>query len=456
MLKHLKTKAYTYYLKTVNAIAFIPTIIAFIFFIMVIVLIQVDQTFTIKSLIFKIPLLKIESIPTARTILATIIGGTFSLTIFSFSMVMVVLNQASSNYSPKLLGGLVGKKSNQFILGVYLGSIVYNLILLMQIGGENKTYELPHLSIVIGIIISLYCIILFVSFINNVSHDIQISNIVERIFVQTKKKIEKEENEQEEDYIKKNESSNNWISYNTKASGYLQNIATDTLVEIATNNNFQIRIEQYFGYFHSKGTPLFSINREVNERGVLKSVISCFIFYPGERIEDHTLYGLRQLSEIAVKALSPGINDPGTASTCLDYLSELLILRMNKNCNNNVRDKKNEIRIIFPVYKISELIDICILPILIYGKNDFFIMLKLSELLAKLAINDTRNELVKPLNKLAEAIISEAENSINNAYFRNYFFKKLKEIKEIKENYFNFSYPPIEKRRPISIINFKK
>ena len=76
------------------------------------------------------PALVIDDTDTAKTILSTLIGGLISLTVFSFSMVMVLLNQASSNFSPRVLPGIVSDQKHQIVLGLYIGTILYNIFIL--------------------------------------------------------------------------------------------------------------------------------------------------------------------------------------------------------------------------------------------------------------------------------------------------------------------------------------
>ncbi|MDY7394972.1 DUF2254 family protein [Aureibaculum sp. 2210JD6-5] len=109
----------------VHSIAFYPVLISLTYLLLAIGGLQVENLELISSLKKKIPYIFIEDYETARSILSTIIGGILSLTVFSFTMVMVVLNQASSNFSPRLLPNLISNKKHH-----YIGNIHWHLTVL--------------------------------------------------------------------------------------------------------------------------------------------------------------------------------------------------------------------------------------------------------------------------------------------------------------------------------------
>ena len=110
----------TTYKRTIHSIAFYPVIISACFFIFAMATISLENLDLIKGIKDDVPYLFIEDFNTARSILSTFIAGIISLTVFSFTMVMVVLNQASANFSPGLLPNLISNKKHQIILGIYI------------------------------------------------------------------------------------------------------------------------------------------------------------------------------------------------------------------------------------------------------------------------------------------------------------------------------------------------
>ncbi len=117
----------------------------------------------------------------AREILGTLITSIISLTVFSFSMVMVVLNGAASRLSPRVLPGLISDRRNQLILGNYLGCILFFLLMIAFIN-KNEPDSLPAFGVLLAVLMGLGCMALFVVFIRSISQSIQVDWIVGQLY----------------------------------------------------------------------------------------------------------------------------------------------------------------------------------------------------------------------------------------------------------------------------------
>jgi len=177
MLTNLRSRVQSIYLSIISSIAFYPALLSIFFFLLSLVMLSLETSEITNFLIDRANFLVISDADTARSILGTLIGGILSLMVFSFSMVMILLNQASSNFSPRLLPGLISDKSNQLVLGIYLGTIIYNIIVLISIVSDSDKYTINGLSILIGIVLGVVCLVMFVYFIHSISIGIQINNI---------------------------------------------------------------------------------------------------------------------------------------------------------------------------------------------------------------------------------------------------------------------------------------
>ncbi len=176
-MKKLFNRIVTFYHTISSKIAFFPTLIAFGGLVLAFLMIYFESKGISIKMLKIFPQLAIENGDTALSIINVCIGGLISLMVFSFSMVMLLLSQASSNYSPRLLPGLISDKKHQIILGIYLGTIIYNIFTLFSIEPSEEKYSLPGLSILLGIAATIFCLALFIYFIHNISQSIQINNI---------------------------------------------------------------------------------------------------------------------------------------------------------------------------------------------------------------------------------------------------------------------------------------
>jgi uncharacterized membrane protein len=228
-MKKLSRWLYTTYHNLINSIAFYPVLIAFGFFVFSFIVMYLEyKPFIIDFKKWISPLL-VGDKADARLILGTVIGSIFSLMVFSFSMVMLVLNSASSALSPRVIPGLITKKSHQVVLGYYIGTIVYCFILIINIQGETADFQIPTLGVLLAMSFAMYCLVLFVYFIHSISKSIQVDTILDRIFRQSSAQLDAIEESDEEFEIPDTE---NWHSVYSNEDGYLKRINRSELLRV--------------------------------------------------------------------------------------------------------------------------------------------------------------------------------------------------------------------------------
>lgn len=312
-----------------SKIAFYPSLLAISGFLFALLMIYLEQLGISRRVMEFFPKLMVEDGDTALTVLSACLGGLISLMVFSFSMVMLLLSQASNNYSPRLLPGLISDKRHQFILGIFMAAILYNIFTLFSIEPSEKKYTLPGLSILLGIVFTILCLVAFIYFIHNISQSIQINNILDNIFKQAKSRLKALIGSEEKDH-KSFPDIQDWHKYKAGRSGYFQNIAIENVLDLCDKLGTKIYISVPKGLFVLENAIFIKSEKELDEKA-LASIVSNISFARGELVEDNYILGFKQITEIAVKAMSPGINDPGTAINALDYLTELFALRMQKH-----------------------------------------------------------------------------------------------------------------------------
>lgn len=410
-MNHISVLFKRLYIKIVNSIAFYPAIISVGFLFFSLLIMQIEYTPFVIELKKGLKPMLVQGLDNARLILGTISGSIFSLMVFSFSMVMLVLNRASSTLSPRVIPGLITKKSHQVVLGMYLGTIIYSLILIVNIQSETAQYQIPTLGILLSMIFAITCLGMFVYFIDSISKSIQVDNILQRIFRNTLEQIHKAGIPETPAAMP---NTDGWFTIYSTNSGYMKQIELKNLSRICRENNLTIKITENPGFFFVTDYPIVKVNREIDTT-TANSIRNCFIFYIEEHVSDHYLFGFKQISEIAVKALSPGINDPATAIKSLDMLSILFIEKMDLKEKNYITDDNDKLLIIFREPTLEELLFINLTPIRAYGKEDATIMLKILESLKNLAFADKdKQEFQKELTKYMQSMIFSAEKYIVN------------------------------------------
>ncbi|MEO8116408.1 MAG: DUF2254 domain-containing protein [Bacteroidota bacterium] len=355
------------YLKIINSIAFYPALIALSFLALSIFMVRFDFSDLGKNFKAQLTWFSLKDATTARSIISSIVSGLISLTVFSFSMVMIILNQTASQMSNRILDRLIGNRFQQIVLGVYIGTIVFALFLLSTIRDINSGISIPAISTYFLIILTIIDIFLFIYFLHYITQSVKYQVIIQRIYADTKK-VMLEVCTVPEMPI---DSFLNFNGTEVKAmhAGIFEGFNKKALSHICGKYNCQVRILLRRGSFIFKDTIVAILSKNVDEEQTA-DIAGTFYINNDESLEKNFTYGFRQLTEVAVKALSPGINDPGTAIASLHALSKLFAFRLDQFPNNHFQNIQGQTCIISREWSIDELFSVCILPIWDYGKND--------------------------------------------------------------------------------------
>lgn len=318
MFEYFKKYIWNTWLVFRSSVAFYPSLISVLFLVSALLLIYAErQLLHIETH----SLFIIKDANTARTILSTIIGSIISLAVFSFSMVMLLLNQAANNYSPRVLPGLITDRRHQLVLGFFIGTVVYCLVLIVHVIPEAKAFNIPGLSVFFSMILTLFCIGLFVYFLHNISQSIQVTDILNQVYNKTLKGVEAEIIQFEE-ATTINETNREWFPLKSLETGYFQNINLPALEKIVKEENCSIFITLCTPCFAITGNSIAYVSKRISKE-LQYRISSNFLFSNDLLVENNFVYGFKQISEIITKAMSPGINDPGTALNGIHYLTNL-------------------------------------------------------------------------------------------------------------------------------------
>ena len=394
------------YNKIIRSIAFYPAIIAIGFLILSALMLQFDFSETGKQIKSNLSWLTLKDANTARSILSTIAGGIISLTVFSFSMVMIVLNQAASQMSNRMLESMIGNRFQQFILGVYIGSIVYALFLLTNIRDINSGIYIPALSIYLLLLLTVVDIFIFIYFLHYVTQSVKFETIIERVHKQTLNSLHRICSRQLPTNIEMPDTTPQKISL--PSSSYFQGFNKKELVKFACKHEGEIYFLYPVGAYLLKEIPLlnfYSANQLSEEE--IEEMLTRVDFYNGQPIDINPYYGFHQLAEVAIKALSPGINDPETAVLSLHALTDLFAYKFHHFNQSKFEDENGNVRIQTFDRSFEDLFEECYLPIWEYGKSDLYIQNAMQEMLEQLKQCDTEGRHTQLFTNFLNAIEKE-------------------------------------------------
>jgi len=430
MIKLLNTFL-SYYRRVLESIAFYPSLIAFLFFISAFISHWIEKLGATKWMIDNVPQLVINNADTARTLLSTFIGGLFSLTVFSFSMVMVILNQAASNFTPRLLPGIISSKRHQIVLGFYIGTILYCILILLTILPDGNAYTLPSFEILLCIIFAIICLGLFVYFVHSVSQDIQVNTILSRLMRDTADRLKLLDEQEERHREQQKLNTEDWQEIYSEKSGYFRGIEKETLMNVAEEEDTVFELLPINGTYVLKGNPILRSKEPLGDEAK-KDALSCIKFGNKEVVRDNYIVGFKQITEIATKAMSPGINDPGTALNAIDYLTHLFALRMKINDSVFYIDKSDVTRISLNALDFKDLLYQTVSQLRLYSKEDPSVMRRLLEMFNKLEFSPCEEEHFKEsIATEKELVLQDAEENIKNSADLEYL-RTMVDIESIK------------------------
>lgn len=388
------------YFLILNSIAFWPTVIALAFFLFSLLILRFENTTASQQLQQKITILLVHGLDNARLVLNAVITGIISLMVFSFSMVMIILSQASNSQSPRVIPGLASEKAYQIVLGFNIGTIVYALMMVLNLEDSNTLRNpVPEIGVLLAMLFAIVCLGLFVFFIHSVSRSIQVDNIMVRIYHNAVRHLQQEAKEYAglgADYEEPDTS--DWTVLLSREEGYLSLTEKDNMVNFACRHDLMIEILIKPGSFLVADYPLLKVSRDIRQnQELLEELYTYFIFSLSELNIRHYQYSLHQLSEIAVKALSPGINDPGTAITAVDFMTMIYLRKMACQTDRYLTDREGQVRVIRNVYSLDRLLYKYLTPIRHYGKADVMVTLKLLQCFRNLMYHDRHEKKHHPV-----------------------------------------------------------
>jgi uncharacterized membrane protein len=385
------------YNKTVSSIAFYPAFISIGFLLMSIVMLELDFSETGKNIKSQLSWLSLRDASTARSIVATIAGGVISLTVFSFSMVMILLVQAASQMSNRMLDSMIGNRFQQIILGFYIGTIVYALFLLSTIRDISSGIYVPALSIYLLLLFTVADIFLFIYFLHYVTQSVKYNTIIKRIHKQTLKTLQHTCTINKQQTIPFTPAEG--IVINMPVSNYYQGFRYNEVLHFAEKHKVVVHVLHPPGTYILKGVGIVKVfGQNVLADDDAKKLLLSFDFYAGQPIDENAYYGFHQLAEVAIKALSPGINDPETAVLSIHSLADLFLYLLNNFYPVAIADENGDDKIFVQQWTFETLFIECIYAIWDYGKNDRYIQNTMRQMIAQLRQCNTNSEIEKVLN----------------------------------------------------------
>ena len=362
----------------------------------------------------------------ARAVLSSVASSMVSVVATAFSITIVALQLASSNFGPRLLRNFMQDTGNQIVLGTFIATFIYCLFVLRTIhaGGEGYSLFVPQLSVTVGTGLAIVSIGVLIYFIHHASTIIQASHVITQVSGDLDKALDR----LFPGKIGESQANNSRqlgeipAKFDSEASpikatgeGYLQAIDDDELMKICRQYNLLVHLKTRPGKFIVKGSNLAMAFPKKGVTESLKEQINDAFIRGKERTEYQDLkFQIDQLVEIALRAISPGINDPFTAIRCIDRLSAGLSRLAQRDFPSPYRyDDEQNLRVIVEGVTFEGLVDAAFNQIRQYSKSDVAVTIRLLEAIACIATYTHNSKQREALRRQAEMILNSTREQIS-------------------------------------------
>ena len=326
----------------------------------------------------------------AQVILAGIAASMMTVVSIVFAILLMTLTLASMQFSPRIIVSFAKDRVTQWTLGIFLGTFSYCMAALPAARSLPHPFE-PVAAVLGAMVLALTCVGWLLFFIHHISQAISVNHIVDRIAKETEGVID--------DIMpwphwperllqtKAPPPTPDEIPLANPESGYIRFVDTQRLLDIAKQYHVRIRALRRVGHFVPQGIPLAMVAKgeRLGPEGTAR-LQAAFDLGPTRTLQQDVEFGVLQIVDIALKAISPAVNDPSTAISCVDQLSRVVIRFVARRPPDELLfDPPGVIRVSLGWIQFPRLLDAAFEQIRVYAKTDLAVSLRLLRALGDIA-----------------------------------------------------------------------
>jgi uncharacterized membrane protein len=356
----------------------------------------------------------------ARAVLSALAGSMITVVSVTFSVTVVALTVASQHFGPRLLSNFMRDKAAQLVLGTFIGTFAYCLVVLRTVRGESDQISafVPHLAVTGAMALAMMSVAMLIYYVHHVSASMQVSEITASVATDLQRSIERLYPDRLGDDLGQGRGAPppppEAVAIDAGASGYVQAVQADDLLELATECRTVIWLDVRPGDFvtregliarvHPAPADVPSVARRLNDAIVLGADRSA---------HQDAGFPVQQLVEVALHALSPGINEPFTAITCIDRLGQGLALLARRDTPSALRaDDEGRLRVVTTPLTFSDLIGDAFDPMRPYAAKDPTVARHVIDVLGRVARQASRQEDLDAIRHQGQLMVDAATREL--------------------------------------------
>ena len=363
----------------------------------------------------------------AKTMLSTVAGSVITVAGVVFSITIAALTQASSQFGPRLLRNFMRDTANQAVLGTFVGTFIYCLLVLRTIHGkvEDGVGFVPQASVTFAVLLAAASIAVLIYFIHHVSVSLQAPAVIAAVLKDLEDVIARLPEDQ--GGTGETVAASNGLPPDFAAAarpvpstkqGYVQAVDYEGLMEVAERSDLIVRLEYRPGQYVIAETPLLHAwpADRCGGEDFAGRVNTAFICGRSATTEQDLEQALRQMVEVAVRALSPGINDPFTAINCIDALGSAVCRIARRGLPGPLRyDRQGKLRIVTPVTTFAGVVDTAFNQIRQYGRDSVAVTIRLLEMIAICGRQAVSDDQRRCLLRHAKMVYEDSQDAVSQA-----------------------------------------
>jgi len=347
----------------------------------------------------------------AQIVLATIAASIMTVVSIVFAILLMTLTLASMQFSPRILLSFVGDRVTQWTLGIFLGTFAYCMAALPAARSVPHPFA-PVATVTCAMLLAVTCVAWLIFFINHISQSISVNHIVDRIARETEDVIDgtmpdPHRYAYDQEGVPYNDKKSERLVFSA-VSGYIRFVDTGRLLSLAKTFKLRVRILRRVGHFVPAGVALFGCSPDDRLDSERERVLrAAFDIGPSRTLQQDVEFGVIQIVDIALKAISTAVNDPSTAITCVDQLGRILIRFVGRHPPHTLLcDPPHVVRVIVPWIETESLLDTAFEQIRHYSDSDVAVSLRLLRALDDIASTCVDARIVESLVVRGRRIVS--------------------------------------------------
>jgi uncharacterized membrane protein len=346
----------------------------------------------------------------AQGILEDIATSIMTVVSIVFAILLMTLTLASMQFSPRIIVSFAKDRVTQWTLGIFLGTFAYCMAALPSARSRPVPFE-PVATVLGAMILAVACVAWLLFFIYHISHAISVNQIVDRIAAETEIVVDEMMPlpRRPVRIAAPPEEAIEWqTAVPSEVSGYLRVLDIHRLVDLAKTYRVKIRVARRVGQFIPEGIPLVEVSKADRVTAdAADDIRAAFDFGPFRTLQQDVEFGVLQIVDIALKAISPAVNDPSTAIGCIDQLSRILIRFVSREPPEELLyDPPGVLRVSIPWIDFDRLLESAFEQIRMYSKSDVAVSLRLLRALRDVASGTSDREFRRSLLASGKRVVA--------------------------------------------------